>query len=197
MVLECDYCHAVVNAELVASYEDVSDEEGAVGRYSFLKCPKCSRPFLTLEVDFGPGWDSPLRLFPPVDSGLDIQIPSTIRSSHEEARLCFKAEAYTATAIMCRKALEAIAHETGVQSHSLSGALDQMRDKGAIDSRLYQWADALRVAGNRAAHDVGTSTSSQDAKDILDFTTALLEYVFTFQRRFVGFMARRPATPGA
>jgi hypothetical protein len=66
-----------------------------------------------------------------------------------------------------------------------------MKETGVIENRLYEWADALRISGNEAAHDVSTNVSREDAKDILEFTHALLEYVFTFQERFEQFKERR------
>ncbi len=51
------------------------------------------------------------------------------------------------------------------------------------NNRLFEWADALRIAGNEAAHDVKVTTSKEDARDILELTNALLEYVFTFRDR--------------
>ena len=39
-----------------------------------------------------------------------------------------------------------------------------MRDKGIIESRLYEWADALRISGNEAAHGVNVTISSEDGK---------------------------------
>jgi hypothetical protein len=197
MIVECEDCHAIVDAELVADFVDVSEEEGAAGKYSFLKCPKCHRPFVMLEVDFGAGWESPQRLYPPREASLDLSIPAPIRSILEEGTACFKAKAYTATAIMCRKTIEAIAKESGVAARNLDTALTSMRDKGIIERRLYDWADALRMLGNVAAHDMDAKVTPQDARDILDFTTALLEYVFTFQKRFEGFMARRKEGHGA
>ena len=62
-----------------------------------------------------------------------------------------------------------------------------MKEKGIIENRLFEWADALRISGNEAAHGVNSNISSQDAKDILEFTHALLEYVFTFQEKFEEF----------
>ncbi len=92
---------------------------------------------------------------------------------------------------MCRKALEGIAEEHKVMVHNLASALKEMKDKGIIESRRYEWADALRISGNEAAHVVSASISPQDAKDLLEFTNALLEYVFTFQDRFEQFKKRR------
>ena len=55
----------------------------------------------------------------------------------------------------------------------------------------------MRVAGNEAAHDVQVQVSPQDANDMLEFTRALLEYVFTFRRRFERFKERRAGKKAA
>jgi len=70
-----------------------------------------------------------------------------------------------------------------------------MQRKGIIESRLYEWADALRVVGNEAAHGSTANVSKQDADDLLQFTKALLEYVFTFHDRFLQFKKRRKGLP--
>jgi len=49
-----------------------------------------------------------------------------------------------------------------------------MKDKELIDNSLFEWSDSLRVAGNEAAHGVGVAIAQEDAKDILEFTNAIL-----------------------
>jgi hypothetical protein len=191
MLVECQECEAIVDGEVVASYESYEEASDVTGKYSFLKCPRCARPFIMVQVEDGAGWDAPSRIYPPVETGISLAIPSPISSAYYEARNCFRAKAYTATAIMCRKTLEGIAEEHKVTVRNLASALKEMRDKGIIESRLYEWADALRISGNEAAHGVNVSISQQDAKDILEFTNALLEYVFTFQDKFEQFKKRR------
>lgn len=195
MLVECEHCQAIVDGEVIANYTDYEAETEATGRYTFLKCPRCSRPFIMLQVDdgsqLGENWDEPKRLFPPVEMSASPVIPFSLRSAYDEARACFRARAYTATAIMCRKTLEGIADEKGISTRSLVQDLKEMKEKGIIENRLYEWADALRISGNEAAHGVNSRVSPQDAKDILEFTHALLEYVFTFQERFEQFKKRR------
>ena len=193
MLVECTTCEALVDGEIIAAYVDSDDPSGMEGKYSFLKCPQCRNPFIMLQVDSGDGsgWDDPRRLFPPVETGLSLAIPVSLLSAYSEARACFRAKAYTATAIMCRKTLEGIAEENNIKGRNLATALKDMKDKGIIENRLYEWADALRISGNEAAHGVNTRISYQDAKDILEFTHALLEYVFTFQEKFREFKVRR------
>jgi hypothetical protein len=89
--------------------------------------------------------------------------------------------------------LEAICHEHGVKGRNLAQSLEELKTNGVIESRLFQWAELLRIAGNEAAHDVAADISAQDAKDLIDFTDALLQYVFTFRDRFDEFVERRAA----
>jgi len=196
MLVECANCEAIVDGELIADYIDVDEESGMAGKYSFLKCPRCSRPFIMLQVDDsfgfqGGNWDEPKRLYPPIEMGVSQSIPNPLRLAYDEARSCFRVKAYTATAIMCRKTLEGIADENKITARNLAASLKEMKDKGIIENRLYEWADTLRISGNEAAHGVNSQVSHQDAKDILEFTHALLEYVFTFQEKFEQFKKRQ------
>lgn len=191
MLLECEQCQAIVDAEILSKYE-IYDEVAPTFRCTFARCPRCSSPFLaTQEEDFPDGWQTPQRLYPTIGPFVSSSLPKPIREAYEEAHRCYKVRAYTATAIMCRKALEGICVEHGVQERNLSQSLAQMRDKGIIEKRLFDWADALRISGNEAAHDVHVTVSAEDARDILDFTNALTEYVFTFRDKFEAFKARR------
>jgi len=193
MLVECKTCEAVVDAQLIADYVHFNEEHVVQAKYSFLKCPKCELPFIMLQLDHcdGDGMDEPRRLYPPIDKGISVAIPLPLRMAYSEAHACFKAKAYIATAIMCRKTLEGIADENKITVRNLATALKEMKDKGIIENRLYEWADALRISGNEAAHGVNFQISHQDAKDILEFTHALLEYVFTFQEKFDQFKKRQ------
>jgi hypothetical protein len=186
MILECKNCEALVNAELVASYIRDQDKNWST-THSMLKCPKCEHPFLTNEDEFFGMW----CLYPSPDNRVNPNLPKPLQLAYTEALACFKSKAYTATAIMCRKTLEGICVEHGVAERTLVSSLKKLKDKGVIESRLYEWADALRISGNEAAHDVNVTISDEDARDILEFTNALLEYVFTFRDKFEEFKNRR------
>lgn len=62
-----------------------------------------------------------------------------------------------------------------------------MKDGGLIDERLFEWSDALRHAGNEASHDVNVTVSQADATDIIEFTNAILDYLFSYRDRFEKF----------
>lgn len=191
MIIECTRCESLVDAEVVADYEYFNPELGPPGKYSFLKCPNCESPSLAVQENYGDGLDSPFRLYPPQENRLNPSIPEPIRNTYAEARACLKVKAYTAAAIMCRKTLEAICAEHGATGKNLVSNLKELKEKGLIESRLYEWADALRISGNEAAHDVSVTMSAEDARDVLEFTNALLEYVFTFRDKFEAFKERR------
>jgi hypothetical protein len=95
-------------------------------------------------------------------------------------------------AIMCRKTLEGICSAHGVKtSGSLAVQLKKLKDNGTIENRLFEWAEALRTTGNEAAHGVELVISAQDAQDTLEFTDALIQYVFTYRDKFEAFKNRR------
>jgi hypothetical protein len=137
------------------------------------------------------GYEQLQQLYPPLESRLPGGVPANVASAYAEAQKCFRAGAFTAAAVMCRKTLEGVCAEHGFRERSLATSLLAMKETGAIENRLYEWADALRISGNEAAHGVELSTTAEDASDILDFTSALIEYLFTFRDRFEQFKARR------
>ncbi|HEX4038077.1 MAG TPA: DUF4145 domain-containing protein [Acidobacteriaceae bacterium] len=79
--------------------------------------------------------------------------PGPIRAAFEEVVSCFKAKANNASAIMCRKALEGLCAEHGIERKK------KFKDTGVIEARLLEWAEALRNLGNEAAHGVSLSIS--------------------------------------
>src|SRR5438477_11339865 len=122
MLMECRTCEATVDATVISSYE-YNDPEVPPGRYCFLKCPRCDSPFLAVQEYFGHGFDEPFRIFPPRQKSLDRSVPEGIRSAYDEAQSCLKGRAYTAAVIMCRKMLEGICAEHGMDGINLSRAL--------------------------------------------------------------------------
>lgn len=92
---------------------------------------------------------------------------------------------------MCRKTLEGICAAHGIEERNLSASLKKMKEQGLIDDRLFEWSDALRVVGNEAAHGVKVAISQADAKDAIEFTNAILDYLFSYRDRFEKFKKRR------
>jgi Domain of unknown function (DUF4145) len=205
MLLECKICEALVDAKEISSYEyrellEVDYPAPWDSKDTLAVCPKCNQPMLATESRFEDKdhWEKPVRLFPARDRELHDSVPRAIREAFGEARTCIRAKAFIAAAIMCRKTLEGICSAHGVKSSgSLAAQLKKLKDDGVIENRLFEWAEALRTVGNEAAHGTGFVVSREDANDTLEFTEALIEYVFTYRDKFEQFRKRRAEAASA
>lgn len=190
MLTECNSCRATVDADVHGTYTEAAD----VGPFQFIlaECPRCGRPFLLQREMYAPDqWSDPYRLYPPDEYQPGREVPGPIRGTFQEAITCYQAGAYTATTIVCGKTLEGLCESQGVEADRLVEGLEELYEQGVIEERLYEWADELRLARNEAVHDVEVSHSQQDATDVVEFTQAILEYVFTFRAKFAEFQQRR------
>jgi hypothetical protein len=145
----------------------------------------------------GDKWDTPRLVYPTADLRVNPNAPHDIRLAFDEACSCYRAGAFAASAIMCRKTLEGICTAHGVTERTLARSLRTMHEQNLIDDRLFEWSDLMRAAGNEAAHGVGLSIQQPDAKDILEFTNAIMDYLFSFRDRFEEFKKRRSRDSGA
>lgn len=196
MIFECNQCGAFVEAEEAGAYQYPAHDRKPGGRYVLLKCLKCGEPSLVLQENVGNMaegdiWDTPVALFPNQGMRVNPSAPKPIRQAYEEASRCFRSGAYAAAAIMCRRTLEGICEVHSAKARNLAKSLEKLKSDGTIDARLFEWADELRIAGNEAAHDVNAVTSKRDAADMLEFTNAILDYLFSFRDKFVKFKDRR------
>jgi len=203
MIIACASCEALVDAEQVGQLRyNGSDEWMLAELYTLLKCPRCGRPLLAFQNVADPfggelEWDEPTRLYPAPDRQADNRLPTALHDCFQEALGCVHAKHYNSAALMCRKTLEGICQLKGASSGSLARGLMDLHAQGIIDDRLFEWAEALREDGNLAAHDLEVRVSLEDATHILDFTEAILEYVFILGEKFQeyqGLRAKRAAT---
>ena len=195
LITECPNCHAFVEYEIHGEYS-YSKNMGGYGRYLLTRCINCNNPLLLTQDNIGnlvegDIWSNPTLLFPNQIRYINPDVLKNISTAFSEAQDCLIAKAYTATAIMARKTLDGICAVEGIKSNNLVNSLKILRDKGVIDTRLFEWADELRLSGNEAAHDVDIQFTEEDAKDIVDFTAAILDYIYSFRNKFETFKERR------
>ena len=171
---------------------DPGEDSLRVGRYSIASCPKCGGVFLHVSAKSEPsGFTYEAMLFPTSNRRHVSGIPERVRRSFLSAQSCFDTGNFEPCVVMCRKCLKTLCVCLGAQNGSLASRLRKLRDSGIIVPQLYEWADALRLVGNDAAHDLDICISKQDAVDSLDFVEAILMYIFTLDQRFRDFQARR------
>lgn len=206
VAVDCGHCDATVKAEVLATHEAKYFDDRVMielpdHRVSLAVCPACHEAVIARETWQGEGdhgeslWGKATRVWPRAERETNAMIPDIVRISLEEAQRCHKAAAYTACAVMCGRALEAVCIHFGTKDRHLAKALPELRDRRLIDERLFNWGDELRKHRNVAAHATEDRISRDDATDLFEFLTAICEYVFVLTQRFESFMARK--TSGA
>jgi hypothetical protein len=195
VLIDCAQCETKVHAEVLATKEYGPSDNSDPTKLYVMVCPVCDHPIVgwsdLIQVDHDTyEFDSPTRVWPNPEQTLHYSIPVAVRRSIEEARLCLRARAFSACAVMCGRALEALCQAHGVKKWQLAAGLKELRDKKVIDGRLYEWGDSLRERRNIGAHATGEDVSREDARDVLDFTTAICEYVYVLAERYREFKER-------
>ena len=165
-------------------------------RASLVECPVCKEALLAGQeyIQTGPEdfeWDQATRLWPKSEKHLHWSIPDLVRTSLEEARKCYKAQAYSACAVMCGRTLEGICRQYKTKKKLLFGGLKELLNKQIIDKKIYDWGEGLREYRNIAAHPTGEKISKEVAMDLLDFANAICDYVFVLTDKFNKFTERR------
>lgn len=183
------------NSSAINTLDEV-DADYHGDHYFVSLCTKCTSPFLVKRSLFGiPGEFETITqesvLFP-VESRLPLgKVPDPVKRAYEQAHRSYSASLYEPSALMCRRCLEALCKSLDAKGKNLQDKLDSLNASGYVDSRLTEWAHGVRLLGNEAAHDTDVIVTKDDAKDVLDFTEALLLYVFLLNQRFSEFKQRR------
>lgn len=195
MTIECDNCIATVQVEEIGSYvnDNPYDPMDSV-KYILCRCSECSSPILIeqelLFVREETEWGKTKKIYPSSQFHINPVIPEELQKSLTESIKCHKADAHTATAIMCRRTIEGFCQIKGVAENNLDKSIKKLKDDGLINEQLYEWANQLRLVGNEAAHNINSNFSAVDAKDILDFTIAILDFTYSFKDKFDKFKLR-------
>lgn len=195
MIIECPHCESKVDG-IVKGEIPINDPEYPFPYKTVLvECPVCSSALLgsTELIQIGHDeweWQNLHRLWPVQDSEVDHEIPDIARNSLIEAKLCFKARAFSACAVMCGRTIEGVCKHHKTKGKTLASGLKDLKNKNIIDSRLFEWGEALRKHRNIGAHASSVKISKEDAKDLLDFSTAICEYVFVLNEKFNRFNER-------
>ena len=127
-------------------------------------------------------------------------VPEIISSVFLEGSSSFSAHCFNAAAAMFRLALDLATKDLlppadepdgpdKRQRRELAARLDWLFDSGRLPGDLKELAACVREHGNDGVHD-GTTTEI-DAADLLDFTSAMLERLYTEPRRVAEARARR------
>jgi hypothetical protein len=186
----CGHCAKDVAASVRFSLSYSQDDNHPETLHHLAICPHCDNVILLQEINFG-GSDRHIeRLYPPEDLKLHRCIQHEVSVSFDEARSCYRAGAFVACALMCRKTIEALYKTLGIKAKNLQEGLKELSDKCHIEPGMLAWGHALRNLGNVAAHDIFQKISQEQAESILEFTFGLVEYTLRYRPRFERFAER-------
>jgi len=194
-IIECPYCEAKVDAKIIAEKEYPPDIDNFPCKHMFMTCSVCDHALVgvseLIQVSQDDWvWSGTHRLWPDPHEDFDFNIPKIVRSSLEEAKKCYKAKAFSACAVMCGRAIEGICIKE-VNAKTLHTGLNKLKDIKIIDERLFEWGDALRKERNIGAHATGQELSKQDARDVLDFSVAICDYVYVLSKKYSEYQERK------
>lgn len=198
VTIHCPYCAVVVQAkESCSATYDEGDLECSHA-YVIADCPSCfnvliGRKGITFD-DFERAfvWKSVAeRLWPDsLLNELPSEIPSKAKTDLTDAKKCFAYEVYSASVVLCGRALERlISEKTG--KDSIFNGLKDLKEKNIIDQRLYDWGEALRKERNIGAHATDEDITKENARDVMDFTIAIFDYVYRLSSKYESYIARK------
>ncbi len=195
MIIECPDCESKVDAKILAEHVIPPTDYYDSYKYLFLVCPLCNSAIVAgsdlVQIDFNEyDWATPERRWPNPNRQFEFNVPTLVTQSLIEAEKCYKVKAYSACAVMCGRTIEAICVEESGEK-SLFKGLQELKKKKIIDEMIYDWGETLRKERNIGAHASTEKISKKDANDILDFTNAIVEYIYTLSEKYREFQKRK------
>lgn len=196
MITDCPHCDSKVDCDEKGHVDLDLEQTGVPTRIVLLECKVCKNALtgvseLVQTAEETWEWEPALRVWPAPESDVDWSIPEIARNSLVEAKVCFKAKAYSACAVMCGRAIEGVCKHHDPKTKSLAFGLRKLKQDGVIDDRIFGWGEALRDNRNLGAHATTEKVNKEDARDLLDFSVAICDYIFILNEKFTRFQARR------
>ena len=135
-------------------------------------CNDCRRPVLVYK-DAENIWPTPMP------SRTASEIPIEIRENLIEAKSCAAVNAYRASFVMCRRALQMACIDKGASaSDNLVAQINYLKTAAVITADLHEWATVVRWVGNDGAHPGGAEIDKEDAENMLDLTEQFLHVLY-------------------
>lgn len=180
-------------------------------------CPGCKKVVRVWALEPGSASDNSKRtltelwIYPAPSNDVKLmdgvdRLPAKVRREYTSATNVFRGGEWNATALCCRRALEAIVQDLLKESpgkESLSDQLRRLPGKVDLSKPLTSLADTLRKGGNLGAHFNEEGEPDQaTARQMVEFVEYLMRYLYVLPDEVESFhneiMAPRdePSKPG-
>ena len=182
--LRCPHCRQQGALEVSSGNKDIDvgpqeDKGRIVVGHRRCPDPKCRQHIF---VVYNGGNGKLVTTYPPERLDFDAtDLPERVREALEEAVACHAAEAYTATGLMVRKALELMCEEREAEGATLYDRIEALRDKVVLPQELMDGLHDLRLLGNDAAHvtsRIYNQVGKEEVEVAMDVAKEVLKSVY-------------------
>jgi hypothetical protein len=170
---------------------------GGVECNVLVQCQSCQGVIFLVGYKFAGASQYAYKQHYPVDNPeqqVENSIPASIRRDFVEGLRCRSVQAYRATVVMCRRALQASCQELKAGGGDLVTQINNLASKGVITVSLRDLAHQIRKLGNAGAHpdkDGLGDVDDKDAEDIVEFTEQYFQHVYVLPARMEALKKRR------
>lgn len=172
----CGGCGKQVHAKVVAKATYADTDVNLVGTAYWCVCP-CAEPTV-IKMQTAPSqqmYQCPL----PIEYATGANWPPDLERLFVEASASFSARAYTASAMVCRKILMAVACKNGdADGKAFTAYVDHIVNNVVPIPSARNAIDAIRRIGNDANHDV-SFVSEGEARRALGIATYILNATYS------------------
>lgn len=112
-----------------------------------------------------------------VSLGIDLKIPSQLRSLHTEARKALREKMFVLTGVAVRSMIECVCADKDIDGRNLQVKIDKLEENGLINKPAKRVLNNLRFMGNRAAHRF-ESHSETELELALSIAEHLIDYIY-------------------
>jgi len=163
--------------------------------WAILECSTCGQLSLYTDQwdDSRKTWTS--KLVYPVPIIAPTEAPESIQRLFREAVLV-KPFSPSLCVVGIRRCLEAICSDKGATGKTLSINIKELVVQGILPKRLAEMMDSSRIIGNLGAHAVSTEVTDDDAQVLIDFCSAILEYVYVAPTKIARIQRRLDSLKG-
>ena len=193
--LTCAFCFERGNFTVEHQASKAKANDRKVLYFTTLKCGNCAGYVMVLWSPSSTGEVHDYRLlpFPRKATKAPETWPASVGRFWLQAQQSLQAEIWDAAAVMARSALQAALRDCGAKGNNLKQEIDDLAGKGLVPPVMQEWAHELRELGNESAHPAADqpATAPRDAKDVVEFSTYLFEYLYSLPHQIRQYKSRR------
>ena len=166
-------------------------EQLLMDRVTSLNCRNCQQPTVVFEEQFTGDLPSREQKFGGVISWrgffwwpfLNVHsvkdVPEEVTAVLQEAKTCYSAQCFRASAVMARRTLEAIIADKSASAKTLYEGIKNLKELEIIEKNLLEWATEVRLIGNSGAHfDPIEVVTKDDTRIVILFIEELVKFIY-------------------